>query len=56
VISVRVLIILVIAWSLLVAGAMVAAGTRRFEAWDIYLAGAAVVVGLAIVIAIVLLP
>jgi hypothetical protein len=27
----------------------------RFEQWDIYLAGAAVVVGLAIVIAIVLL-
>jgi hypothetical protein len=39
----------------LVDAAMVAAGTRRFEAWDIYLAGAAVVVGLAIV-AIVLLP
>jgi hypothetical protein len=35
---------------------MVAAGTRRFEAWDTYLAGAAVIVGLAIVITIVLLP
>jgi len=34
---------------------MTAAGTRRFEAWDIYLAGAAVIVGLAIVVAIVLL-
>jgi membrane protein YdbS with pleckstrin-like domain len=53
---VRVLIVLVIAWCLLVAAGMVAAGTRRFEAWDIYLAGAAVIVGLAIVIAIVLLP
>ena len=41
-----------IAWCLLVDAAMVAAGTRRFEAWDIYLAGAAVIVGLAIVIAI----
>jgi hypothetical protein len=46
----------VIAWSLLVAAAMAAAGTQRFEAWDIYLAGAAIIVGLAIVIAIVLLP
>ena len=52
----RVLIVLVIAWCLLVAAAMVAAGTRRVEAWDIYLAGAVVIVGLAIVIAIVLLP
>jgi hypothetical protein len=48
----RVLIVLVIAWCVLVAAAMVAAGTRRFEAWDIYLAGAAVIIGLAIVIAI----
>jgi hypothetical protein len=53
---VRVLIVLVIAWSLLVAAAMAAAGTRRFQAWDIYLAGAAVIVGLAIVVAIALLP
>jgi hypothetical protein len=40
-----------------VGGRRVAAtSTRRFETWDIYLAGAAVIVGLAIVVAIVLLP
>jgi hypothetical protein len=53
---VRVLIVLVIAWCLLVAAAMVAAGTRRFEAWDVYLAGAAVIIGLAIVMAVLMLP
>jgi hypothetical protein len=53
---VKVLIALVIAWCLLVTAAVAATSTRRFEQWDIYLAGAAVVVGLAIVIAIVLLP
>jgi hypothetical protein len=46
----------VVAWCLLVAAAMVAAGTRRFEAWDIYLAGAAVIIGLAIVMAVLMLP
>ena len=53
---VRVLTALVIAWCLLVAAAVAATSTRRFERWDIYLAGAAVVVGLAIIVAIVLLP
>src|SRR5436190_17929162 len=37
---VKVLIALVIAWCLLVAAAVAATSTRRFEAWDIYLAGA----------------
>jgi hypothetical protein len=55
-VPVKVLIALVIAWCLLVTAAVAATSTRRFEQWDIYLAGAAVVVGLAIVIAIVLLP
>jgi hypothetical protein len=41
---------------LLVAAAIAATSTRRFEVWDIYLVGAAVIVGLAIVIAIALLP
>jgi hypothetical protein len=41
---------------LLVAAAVAATSTRRFEEWDIYLARAAVIVGLAIVVAIVLLP
>ena len=53
---VKVFIALVIAWCLLVAAAVAATSTRRFEAWDIYLAGAAVIIGLAIVIAIALLP
>jgi hypothetical protein len=53
---VKALIAFVIAWCLLVAAAVAATSTRRFEAWDIYLAGAAVIVGLAIVIAIALLP
>ena len=47
---------LVIAWCLLVTAAVAATSTRRFEAWNIYLVGAAVIVGLAIVIAIALLP
>jgi hypothetical protein len=55
-VPVKVLIAHVIAWCLLVAAAVAATSTRRFEQWDIYLAGAAVVVGLAIVVAIVLLP
>jgi hypothetical protein len=53
---VKVLIAIVIAWCLLVAAAVAATSTRRFEQWDIYLEGAAVVVGLAIVVAIVPLP
>jgi hypothetical protein len=43
-------------WCQLVAAAVAATNTRRFETLDIYLAGAAVVVGLAIVIAIAHLP
>jgi hypothetical protein len=43
------------AWCVLVAAAVAATSMRRFEAWDIYLAGAAVIVGLAIVIATVTL-
>jgi hypothetical protein len=53
---VRLLIVLVVGLCLLVAAAMVAAGTRRFEAWGIYLAGAAVIIGLAIVMAVLMLP
>jgi membrane protein YdbS with pleckstrin-like domain len=53
---VKVLIALVVAWCLLVAAAVAATSTWLFEEWDIYLAGAAVIVGLAIVVAIVLLP
>jgi hypothetical protein len=53
---VKALIALVIAWCLLVAGVVVATSTERFPGWDTYLAGAAIVVGLAIVIAILLLP
>jgi hypothetical protein len=53
---VKIVIAFVIAWCLLVVAAIVAASTRRFEGWDIYLVTAAVVVGLAIVIAIALLP
>jgi cyanate permease len=52
----EVVIAFVIAWCLLVVAAIVAASTRRFEGWDIYLLTAAVVVGLAIAIAIALLP
>ena len=36
--------------------AIAAASTRRFDGWDIYLAGAAIIVGLAIAMAIALLP
>jgi hypothetical protein len=53
---VKSLIVFVFTWCLLVVAAVVAAGTRRFEGWDIYLVVAVVVVGLAIVIAIALLP
>jgi hypothetical protein len=53
---VKVVIAFVIAWCLLVVAAIVAASNRRFEGWDIYLVTAAVVVGLAIAIAIALLP
>jgi hypothetical protein len=54
--AVKALIALVVIWCFLVLAVIVAASTRRFQGWDIYLAIAAVVVGLAIVIAIVLLP
>ena len=54
--TVKALIALVVIWCVLVLAAVVAASTRRFQGSDIYLAIAAVVVGLAIAIAIVLLP
>jgi hypothetical protein len=54
--TVKALIALVLIWCFLILAAIVAASTRRFEGWDIYLAIAAVVVGVAIAIAIVLLP
>jgi hypothetical protein len=47
---VKVVIAFVIAGCLLVVVAIVAASTRRFEGWDIYLVTAAVVVGLPIVL------
>jgi hypothetical protein len=53
---VKLVIALIIIWCLLVIAAIVAASTRRFDGWDIYLVAAAVVVGLAVVIAIALLP
>jgi len=43
-------------WCLLVAGVIVATSTERFRGWDTYLAGAAILVGFAIVVAILLLP
>jgi hypothetical protein len=52
---VTVLLALVVVWCLLVAAAVAATSTQRFAEWDIYLAGAAVIVGLAIIIAIELL-
>jgi hypothetical protein len=54
--TVKALIALVVIWCFLVLAAIVAASTRRFQGWDMYLAIAAVVVGLAIAFAIVLLP
>jgi hypothetical protein len=53
---VQVVIAFVVAWCLLVVAAIVAASSRRFAGWDTYLVAAAIVVGLAIVIAIVLAP
>jgi len=43
-------------WAFLAVAAIVAASTGPFEGWDVYLVAAAVVVGLAIAIAIALLP
>jgi len=53
---VKALIVLVIGWCLLVAGVIVATSIERFQGWDTYLAGAAILVGFAIVVAILLLP
>jgi hypothetical protein len=47
---------LAVTFWLLAVAAIVAASTGRFEGWDVYLVAAAIVVGLAIVIAIALLP
>ena len=52
----EVLITFVLTWCGLVVAAIVAASTRRFQGWDMYLAIAAVLVGLAILFAIALLP
>ena len=52
----EVLIAFVLTWCGLVVAAIVAASTRRFQGWDMYLAIAAVLVGLAILFAIALLP
>jgi hypothetical protein len=54
--TLKALIVLVVTWCFLLVAAIVAASTRRFQGWDIYLTIAAVVVGLAIVIVIALLP
>jgi hypothetical protein len=53
---VKALIALVLIWCFLILAAIVAASTRRFQGWGIYLAMAAVAVGLAIAVVIVLLP
>jgi hypothetical protein len=52
----KVVIVFVIAWCFLTIAVIVAASTRRFAAWDIYLLIAAVIVGLAVVVAIVMAP
>jgi small-conductance mechanosensitive channel len=54
--GVKALVALVVTFCLLAVAAIVAASTRRFEGRDVYLVAAAVVVGLAIAIAIALLP
>jgi hypothetical protein len=53
---VKAFITLAVTFCLLAVAAIVAASTRRLEGWYLYLVAAAVVVGLAIVIAIVLAP
>jgi len=52
----KVVIVFVIAWCFLTIAVIVAASTRRFAAWDSYLLIAAVIVGLAVVVAIVMAP
>jgi hypothetical protein len=47
---------LVVTWCLLAVAAIVAASTRRFEGWYMYLLVGAVLVGLVIVVAIALTP
>jgi hypothetical protein len=47
---------LVVTWCLLAVAAIVAASTRRFEGWYMYLLVGAVFVGLVIVVAIALTP
>ena len=49
-------IALVVTWGLLAVAAILAASTRRFEGWCMYLVAAAVLVGLVIVVAIALTP
>jgi hypothetical protein len=53
---VKVIIALVVTWCVLTVAAIVAASTRHLEGWDIYLVVAAIIVGLAFVIAIALAP
>jgi len=55
-VSMKVVIVFVIAWCFLTIAVIVAASTRRFAAWDSYLLIAAVIVGLAVVVAIVMAP
>jgi hypothetical protein len=54
--TVKAFIALAVTFCLLAVGAIVAASTRHLEGWYLYFVVAAVVVGLAIVIAIVLAP
>jgi hypothetical protein len=49
-------IALVVTWGLLGMAAILAASTKRFERWYMYLVAASVLVGLVIALAIALVP
>jgi hypothetical protein len=53
---VKVLIGAAVVWLLLVLAVIVAVSTNRIAAWDIYLIFAIVILGLAVVVAILMLP
>jgi hypothetical protein len=53
---VKVLIGAAVVWLLLVLAVIVAVSTNRFAAWDNYLIVAVVILGLAVVAAILMLP
>jgi hypothetical protein len=54
--TLKAFVALVVTWCLLALAAILAASTKRFERWYLYLVAAVVLVGLVITVAIALVP